>query len=47
VEAAVDLLYGPFYHRLLHTHAAVTDRFASTILDYVVAAVSASNQGVR
>jgi AcrR family transcriptional regulator len=45
VEAALDLLYGPIYHRLLHTHAAVTDRFASTILEYVVAAVSAPNRG--
>jgi AcrR family transcriptional regulator len=46
VETALDLLYGPIYHRLLHGHAAVTDGFASTILDYVVAAVSASNRGV-
>jgi AcrR family transcriptional regulator len=47
VEAALDLLYGPFYHRLLHTHAAVTDRFAITILEYVLAGVSASNRGIE
>jgi AcrR family transcriptional regulator len=41
VEAALDLLYGPIYHRFLHGHAAVTDSFADTIVDYVVAAVSA------
>jgi AcrR family transcriptional regulator len=40
IEAAVDLLYGPFYHRLLHGHAALTDRFARTIVAYVVAGVS-------
>jgi AcrR family transcriptional regulator len=40
VEAALDLLYGPFYHRLLHGHAPLTERFARTIVDYVVAAVS-------
>jgi AcrR family transcriptional regulator len=46
VEAALDLLYGPFYHRLLHGHAAVTARFAGTIVDHVVAAVSASDRRV-
>jgi AcrR family transcriptional regulator len=42
VEVALDLLYGPFYHRLLHGHATVTDRFSNTILDYVVAALTAA-----
>jgi AcrR family transcriptional regulator len=40
IEAALDLLYGPFYHRLLHGHAPLTERFAGTIIDYVVAALS-------
>jgi AcrR family transcriptional regulator len=40
IEAALDLLYGPFYHRMLHGHAPLTDRFARAIVDYVVAAVS-------
>jgi AcrR family transcriptional regulator len=40
VEAALDLLYGPFYHRILHGHATLTDRFARTIVGYVVAALS-------
>jgi AcrR family transcriptional regulator len=47
VEAALDLLYGPFYHRILHGHAAVSDRFARTIVDYVLAAVSAPEAGAR
>ena len=40
VDAALDLLYGPFYHRMLHGHSALTDGFARTIVDYVVAGVS-------
>ena len=40
VETAVDLLYAPFYHRVMHLHAPVDNRFASTVVDYVVAAVS-------
>jgi AcrR family transcriptional regulator len=41
VEAALDLLYGPFYHRVLHGHATVDDGFAETIVRYVLAAVGA------
>jgi AcrR family transcriptional regulator len=37
VEAALDLLYGPIYHRVLHGHAKLTDRFTRTIVDYVAA----------
>jgi AcrR family transcriptional regulator len=44
VEAALDLLYGPFYHRLLHGHAPVTDRFARTIINYVATALSPSKE---
>ena len=44
VEAALDLLYGPFYHRVLHGHAAVTNRFARTIINYVATALSVSKE---
>ena len=40
IEAALDLLYGPFYHRMLHSHAPLTDRFARTVVAYVVAGVT-------
>jgi AcrR family transcriptional regulator len=40
IEAALDLSYGPFYHRMLHCHAPLTDEFAQTIVGYVVAALS-------
>jgi AcrR family transcriptional regulator len=38
VEVALDLLYGPVYHRLLHGHAPLSERFAREIVDGVVAA---------
>jgi AcrR family transcriptional regulator len=44
IEAALDLLYGPFYHRVLHGHAAVSDAFARTILDYVLAGLEAPSR---
>jgi AcrR family transcriptional regulator len=39
IELALDLLYGPFYHRLLHGHAPLSQRFADNMVDYVVAAL--------
>jgi AcrR family transcriptional regulator len=42
VEIALDLLYGPFYHRMLQGHAPITDRFARTVVAYVVAAVTSA-----
>jgi AcrR family transcriptional regulator len=42
VEVALDLLYGPVYHRMLQGHAPITDRFARTLVSYVVAAVTSA-----
>jgi hypothetical protein len=47
IDAALDLLYGPVYHRLLHGHAPLSESFARTIVDYVVAAVSAPEEVCR
>jgi AcrR family transcriptional regulator len=33
VEVAIDLLYGPLYHRLLHGHAPLGDRFVRDVVD--------------
>jgi AcrR family transcriptional regulator len=33
VDLALDLVYGPIYHRLLHGHAPLTDRFAQEVVD--------------
>jgi AcrR family transcriptional regulator len=38
----LDLLYGPVYHRLLHGHAPLNDRFVQQLIDAVIAAISAS-----
>lgn len=32
-EVALDLLYGPVYHRLLHGHAPLNDRFVRDVID--------------
>ncbi len=39
VEAAIDLLYGALYHRLLHGHAPLTQEFAQTVVEIVVAGI--------
>jgi AcrR family transcriptional regulator len=33
VEVAIDLIYGPLYHRLLHGHAPLDDRFVDDIVE--------------
>jgi hypothetical protein len=30
---ALDLLYGPLYHRLLHGHAPLNDRFTQDVIN--------------
>jgi AcrR family transcriptional regulator len=37
VEAAIDMLYGAIYHRLLHGHAPLTAGFVRTVVSVVVA----------
>ena len=41
LELALDLLYGPLYHRLLHGHAPLSDRFVSDLVDTVLAGLTA------
>jgi len=36
VEVALDMLYGPIYHRFLHRHAPLTDRFVTAVIDAVL-----------
>jgi len=33
IEVALDVLYGPIYHRLLHGHAPLNDRFVRDVID--------------
>ncbi|MCU1486702.1 MAG: TetR family transcriptional regulator [Actinomycetia bacterium] len=41
VEVALDLLYGPVYHRLLHRHAPLDDDFVVDVIDGVLGGVVA------
>jgi AcrR family transcriptional regulator len=40
VELALDMLYGPIYHRLLHGHEEVDEPFAEQVIAAVVRAVA-------
>jgi AcrR family transcriptional regulator len=42
VELALDLIYGPIFHRLLHVHAPITDRFVQGVVDTVLAGLGAA-----
>jgi AcrR family transcriptional regulator len=39
VEVALDLIYGPIYHRLLHGHAPLNDRFVKDVVDSVLGGI--------
>jgi len=40
-EVAIDLLYGPLYHRLLHGHAPLDDQFVADVVDMALAGIYA------
>jgi AcrR family transcriptional regulator len=42
IDLALDLVYGPVYHRLLHGHAPLTDRFAQDVVDAALTGVAVS-----
>ncbi len=44
LELALDLLYGPVYHRLLNGHAPLNDRFLSDLVDTVLAGLKAAGR---
>jgi len=44
LELALDLLYGPLYHRLLHGHAPLNERFLRDLVDTVLAGLTASQE---
>jgi AcrR family transcriptional regulator len=44
VEVAIDLLWGPLYHRLFHGHAPLNERFASRSVDTVLAGILPRDQ---
>ena len=46
VEVAVDMLYGPLYHRLLHRHAPLNERFMRDVVDTVLDGVMRESASV-
>jgi len=38
-EVAVDMIYGPLYHRLLHGHAPLTARFVEDVVDMLLTGI--------
>jgi AcrR family transcriptional regulator len=40
IEVALDLLYGPLYHRLLQGHAPLSDRFVQDVVDAALVGVA-------
>jgi AcrR family transcriptional regulator len=40
-EVAIDLLYGPLYHRLLHGHAPLDDQFVADVVDMALTGIYA------
>jgi len=43
IELVLDLLYGPLYHRLLHGHAPLDDRFLRDLIDTVLAGLTSAH----
>jgi AcrR family transcriptional regulator len=39
VEVALDLIYGPLYHRLLHGHAPLNDEFVRDVVDMALGGI--------
>jgi AcrR family transcriptional regulator len=40
VDVALDLLYGALYHRFLHGHAPITDRFVTDVIDMALSGIA-------
>jgi AcrR family transcriptional regulator len=40
LEIALDLIYGPIYHRMLHGHAPLDERFARNVVDTILAGIA-------
>jgi AcrR family transcriptional regulator len=45
IEVALDLLYGPVYHRLLHGHAPLSERFVRDLVDTALGGIAAPALG--
>ena len=45
IEVAVDLVYGPLWHRLLHGHAPLNDRFTRSVIDTALSGIQPAPSG--
>jgi AcrR family transcriptional regulator len=45
IEVALDMVYGPLYHRLLHGHAPLSDRFAREVVALVLNGILHEHRG--
>jgi hypothetical protein len=39
IEVGIDMLYGPLYHRLLHGHAPLNERFLRDVVDTTLSGI--------
>ena len=44
IDLALDIVYGPLYHRLLHGHAPLNERFLRNLVDTVLAGLRAARR---
>jgi AcrR family transcriptional regulator len=45
LEVAMDMLYGPLYHRLLHGHGPLNDRFTRDVVDMLLKSIQPVEAG--
>jgi AcrR family transcriptional regulator len=46
LEVALDILYGAIYHRLLHGHAALNDRFVRDVIDTALGGIATPESAI-
>ena len=44
IDLALDLIYGPLYHRLLHGHGALSEQFVKDVIDAALTGAVASER---
>ena len=47
IDLALDMLYGPVYHRMLNLHAPLNERFVAAVVDAVLATVQTDRPAIR
>jgi AcrR family transcriptional regulator len=47
IEVALDMVYGPLYHRLLHGHAPLSDSFVRDVVDIAIGGLTGPGRDVQ